>query len=282
MQGVSVRSGPTEAQVSLTGAHVDGLTVAGARVIKPSVDGLPTHGGIAVLVPYAGRVRGGEYAFQGKTFRLPVGEDGNAIHGFAKEARWEVEQKTGDSALLSAVLKEAGYPSTLRAELRYTAGPRSFSTACSVTNTGATSCPVVVGFHPYFMALDWKVTSPSTAYRYELRDRYIPTGEKASYPLRRLGPKATLDDCFRASGTVELVTESYRLRLARRRMPYLVVYNGKYAEGESVAIEPYTGLPDAFNNGIGAQTLGQGETLECGYSVTATRPSRRSYRKARG
>ena len=266
MRAISIGRGSTEALVDLAGAHVDALSVGGVGVIKPSTDGRPTHGGIAVLIPYAGRVRGGEYAFQGRTFRLPVGEDGNAIHGFAKDARWEVEQKGRASVVLASALKREGYPSTLRALVRYAAGRRTFSTACSVTNTGESACPVVVGFHPYFAGAHWRLTAPSTAYRYELRDRYFPTGKKARRSMRRLGPRVRLDDCFGAPGTVELLTESYRLRLTRRSMPYLVIYDGRYA-GKSVAIEPYTGLPDAFNNGVGVRTLGPGETFECGYRV---------------
>lgn len=269
MRHVSVRHGSTEALVDPVGAYVADLSVGGVRLVKPSPDESQTHGGAAVLIPYAGRVRGGEYSFGGRPFRLPTGKDGNAIHGFAREALWTVEQKTPGSVLLAASLEQEGYPSSLRAVLRYTAGSRTFRTECSVTNTGKSRCPLVVGFHPYFSARKWRLASPSAAYRYELQDRYFPNGKRTRYPMSRAGPGTPLDDCFRASGTVELLTEGYRLRMVRRRMPYLVIYNGRYAEGKSVAIEPYTGLPDAYNSGIGLQTLGPGQSFECGYKLTA-------------
>ena len=265
---VSIAHGSTEASVDLLGAHVSALSIGGISVVKPSRDGRQTHGGIAVLIPYAGRVRGGEYAFGGETFRLPTGKDGNAIHGFAKDARWKLERKESGSVLLGAVLRGKGYPGVLGAKIRYSAGPRSFSTTCSLTNLGRSPCPVVVGFHPYFLAHDWRIAAPSVAYRYRLRGLF-PTGAGAPYHMRRAGPKAELDDCFRATGTLELLTERYRLRMARRLMPYLVIYNGEYAEGESVAVEPYTGLPDAYNNGIGLRSLNPGQGFSCGYGLTA-------------
>lgn len=251
------------------GAHVAELSMNGVSVVKPTKDANQTHGGIAVLMPYAGRVKRGEYVFGGKTFRLPTGKDGNAIHGFAKDARWKVAQRTRDSVVLACVLRGRGYPGTLQARLRYAIRGNSFSTACSVTNIGERPCPLVVGFHPYFMAEYWRVTEPAAAQRYELQGRYFPTGKTDRYSMSRAGPQVGLDDCFRVSGTVELLTGRYRLKLVRHRMPYLVIYNGRYAEGKSVAIEPYTGLPDAYNNGIGARSLSPGQSFECGYRVTA-------------
>ena len=108
-------------------------------------------------------------------------------------------------------------------------------------------------------------------FRYELQDQYFPNGERVRYYTSKAGPGTALDDCFAASGTLELLTERYKLRMVRHRMPYLVLYNGKYAEGESVAIEPYTGLPDAYNNGIGLHALGPGLSFECGYKLKADR-----------
>jgi aldose 1-epimerase len=271
MSNTSIRSGSSDAKVSLDGAHVARLSLDGEQVLKPSNDGRQTHGGIAVLIPYAGRVRDGHYNFEGRSFRLPVNPDGHAIHGFAKDVPWKlVREKTG-SVTLGSRLRGAGYPGLLDARIRYSVQPESFSTECSVTNVGQRSCPFVAGFHPYFLARSWKIVTIGRTYRYTLADRYFPTGERRPFSFAEVGPDTSLDDCFRVAGTIRLEAEEHTLVITRRRMPYLIVYNGKHAEGISVAIEPYTGLEDAYNNGIGLVVLKPGESFSCGYRVSMSR-----------
>jgi len=268
MEGmISIRCRSSEARVGLEGAYVARLTLGGAEVIEPTRDGNQTHGGIAVLMPYAGRIRDGRYVFEGASFSLPVAEDGSAIHGFAKDSLWRPVAVRRDRVILECLLEGPGYPGILDARVTYSVRPESFSTDCAVTNVGARSCPFVAGFHPYFKAGDWKLSASGRAYRYELADRYFPTGERARFSLAKAGPKTSLDDAFRVAGAVRLRDERRTLVITRRRMPYLVIYNGQHAEGGSVAVEPYTGLDDAYNNGIGLAVLRPGQSLSFGYRV---------------
>jgi galactose mutarotase-like enzyme len=55
MDGLAISSHASRADVSLDGAHVGRLSLDGEEVVMPCSDGIPTHGGIAVLIPYAGR-----------------------------------------------------------------------------------------------------------------------------------------------------------------------------------------------------------------------------------
>ncbi|MDA4113228.1 MAG: aldose 1-epimerase [Thaumarchaeota archaeon] len=272
MSHTSIRSASSEAKVSLDGAHVARLSLGGEEVLKPSDDGRQTHGGVAVLIPYAGRIRDGRYTFEGRSFRLPVSPDGHAIHGFAKDAPWMLVSENADSVTLGSRLTGAGYPGVLDARIRYSVRPESFSTECSVTNIGQRSCPFVTGFHPYFLARNWRIVTTGRTYRYTLADRYFPTGERRPFSFADVGPGTSLDDCFSVAGAIRLEAEGRTLVITRRRMPYLIVYNGKHAEGISVAIEPYSGLEDAYNNGIGLTVLRPGESFSCGYKVSLLRP----------
>lgn len=268
---VSISCGLSTAAVDTQGAHVAGVSLNGEQVIKPSGDGAQTHGGAAVLMPYAGRVNLGKYDFEGRHFQLPVGREGHAIHGFAKDIGWDVSEEDEHSVALEARLSGEGYPSELQARIVYSVRDRGFSTECSVTNKGAHDCPLVVGFHPYLLAKNWKISTTGSAYRYLLRDTYFPTGERMPYSFGDAGPVTPLDDCFQVGGVVRLWTGSRTLEIRRRAMPYLVVYDGKYAEGRSVAIEPYSGLPDAYNSGIGLRVLKPGQRFGCGYDVSLGR-----------
>lgn len=265
---VSITSGSTAAWISPLGAHVKGVVVGGEPVVKPSSDGIQTHGGVAVLIPYAGRVRDGRYTFEGKRFQLPTRKDGHAIHGFAKDTRWKVKARAGDSVSMVATLRGRGYPGTLGASISYSVREGTFSTGCTIKNTGRNDAPVVVGFHPYLVAKKWTIKASPNSYHYQLADGYFPTGRRFRYSFDEAGPKAKLDDCFYSAATLRLITGRKAVALRRRNMPYLVVYNGKYAEGESVAIEPYSGLPDAYNNGIGLRKLSPGQEFRCGYDLT--------------
>lgn len=266
MQSISITRGSSKAVVDTMGAHVVDVSLEGEPVVKPSSDGSQTHGGIAVLLPYAGRIRRGEYRFEGKNFRLPVGKDGHAIHGFAKDVRWKLLKSGSDFVVLTSRLKGQGYPGIVEATVAYSIARGSFSTDCHVKNVGWRECPVVAGFHPYFLGDDWRISTRGTAHKYLLQDRYFPTGERAPFSFDGVGPHSKLDDCFRIGGAVRLLLGRRKLVIRRKRMPYLVVYDGEYAEEKSVAIEPYTGLPNAYNNGIGLGIIKPGQDFSCGYS----------------
>src|ERR1700733_7858905 len=110
MSHASIRCGSSEAKISPDGGYVARLSLDGEEVIKPSNDGSQTHGGIAVLIPYAGRIRSGRYTFEGRSYRLPVKADGHAIHGFAKDARWKLTTEKTGSVTLGSRLRSAEYP----------------------------------------------------------------------------------------------------------------------------------------------------------------------------
>jgi aldose 1-epimerase len=265
VETISIAEDGAAAEINTLGAHVASVSLGGRPLIKPGSDWTQTRGGIAVLIPYAGRVRDGRYQFEGRSYQLPIERDGHAIHGFAKDARWRILRKRVNSVILESRLKDKGYPGVLEARIRYSIGRVDFSTECSVRNVSRGDCPLVIGFHPYFLADDWKISVGGTSYRYELGDGYFPTGKRAQFTFRQVSQKMELDDCFRVGGTIRLLTGEREVVIRRRGMPYLVVYNGEYAEGRSVAIEPYTGLDDAYNNGIGLRILGPGEMFRCGY-----------------
>jgi aldose 1-epimerase len=261
----------SKSRINLYGAHVEQLSLDGEEVIKPSSDGVPTHGGAAVLIPYAGRVRNGRYTFEGGVYQLPVGPEGHASHGFAKDTTWEVVEARPASVKLRAQLQGEGYPAILETEITYALGETTFSTDCVVKNVSTSACPLVVGFHPYFLARDWTLEAGGGAYKYELADTYFPTGKRVPFDIGALGPNTRLDSLFEVEGQVKLHSPSLTLTLQRRKLPYLILFNGKYAEGISLAIEPYSGLPDAYNNGIGVTKLEPGATFTCEYDVTLSR-----------
>lgn len=263
-----IRSGSSRAEILQRGAYLKSLVLDGNDILKQSLDDIPTHGGCAVLLPYAGRVRKGEYIYEGKRYTLPKNSEGNAIHGFLKDA--ELHLIRGEASLieLGATLVHAGYPTTLDVKIQYKLFDSYLSIGCKTTNVGKQKAPLSIGFHPYFLAKSWELNHECNVEKLEMKEGYFPDGKALSFDFNgRKLEKDKFDDCFNFPCDAQLMTDQTKLGIRKKNMPYAVVFNGKWAEDKSVAFEPYTSAPDAFNNGLGLIHLGQGESFECGFTV---------------
>lgn len=268
----TIRSGSSQAQVLRKGAYLKALSLDGNELLKPTPDDSFTHGGCAVLLPYAGRVRNGTYVYQGKRYSLPKNNEGNAIHGFLKDTELQVIRKEGSAIELGTSLEHSGYPTVLGVKVRYEISQYNLSVSCTATNSGKLKAPLSIGFHPYFLGKEWELSHKCNVTKLNMVDGLFPDGETIPFDFngKKFGVKKKFDDCFSFSCNALLKTESYKLEIRKRRMPYVVVFNGRWAENRSVAFEPYTSAPDAFNNGIGLIHLSSGDSFECGFEVVLT------------
>ena len=251
------------------GAYVESLSLSGIQILKRSTDESMTHGGCAVLLPYAGRVRKGTYTFQGKKYLLPKNSEGNAIHGFLKDINLRISKETASALELQTTLVHHGYPSTLDVEIKYEIFDSALSVQCKATNVGAVEAPLSIGFHPYFLAAKWEIAHECKVEKLEMIDKLFPDGKKSPYDFNGVmhGREHQFDDCYYFPCDTILKTDSYQLKISKKNMTYVVVYSGKWAQEKSVAIEPYTSAPDAFNNGIGLIRLSHNDSYECGFTV---------------
>lgn len=270
---MKLRAGRSVAEVEGRGAYLSSLTLDGRQILLSSRDGRQTHGGACNLLPYAGRIRNGTYRFMGRRYSFPRGEDGNSIHGFARDREFEMSSPVGSSAVCYAVIGDDGYPSELNVGIRYDLSPGWFAVRYDVSNTGKASAPLVIGSHPYFLTEGrWRITPSSPAVRLRLADMYFPDGTTEEFDFGRYLNDVPLDSCFNGGGSLLLSSERGDLVVSRTGMDYFLVYNGEYALGRSVAIEPMTGAPDAYNNGIGLRVLAPRERYTCGYTVSLPQP----------
>ena len=266
---LTIESGSSKTEILKLGAYIKNLIIDGVPILKPATDNFMVHGGCAALIPYAGRVRGGTYVYEGKTFNLPKDEEGNAIHGFLREIDLVVKEKTPNSLSLEAAISNSGYPTTLKVVIRYEIFEKAFAANSRITNVGKESAPLSVGFHPYFLAKNWEIVPDCEIRKFQMKDLYFPTGleEPYSFETRGKGRNPSLDECLNFPCGATLKVDSHKILIRKNNMPYVVVYNGEWAEGKSVAFEPYTSVPDAFNNAIGLINLHPGESHDCGFDV---------------
>lgn len=264
-----IQSESSQAEIVQKGAYLKSLSLGGIDILKQSPDEVPTHGGCAVLLPYAGRVRNGEYTYEGKRYALPKNSEGNAIHGFLKDVELKILAKETSSIELATSIVHSGYPTKLEVKIKYEISSSHLSVDCTAINAGKHRAPLSIGFHPYFLGTEWELDYKCNVERLEMEDSYFPDGKTLPFDFygKALVKGQRFDDCFHFPCDARLESDRGKLEILKRNMPYAVVFNGKWAEDKSVAFEPYTSAPDAFNNGLGLIHLSSGESFECGFEI---------------
>jgi aldose 1-epimerase len=234
--------------------------------------GRPSGSGIPLMFPFAGRIRGVSFDFEGKSYPLQAGDGlGNAIHGFVIDRPWRVTARGADrvtgefqaSVDEPALLKN--WPADFRIAAEYRLADGKLVSDYTVENPDNKPLPFGFGTHPYFRlplggtsAADCRVTVPIGS-NWDL-EGLLPTGKKSNPPLvgelSRGMPSGEmkLDHVFgdvrfdnhRATATVHDPLGKHTLKMTfDDQFTACVVYNPPHRE--AVCIEPYTTIPDAFN-----------------------------------
>lgn len=215
-----------------------------------------------VLMPWPNRIPDGRYSFGGEEYQLSVTEPAlsTAIHGLVRWSAWKVIEAASDRVLMTHRLHpEPGYPFMLDLSVEYSLTRQGMAVLAQATNVGGAPCPFGAGFHPYLTAdgatVDGTVLS-------------LPARQPADFLVPRAVGDAVLDTCFAGlkrdddglarvqfGDTTLWVDEAY---------DYLMVYSGDTLSPperrRSLAVEPMTCPPNAFNTGEGLIVLGPDET----------------------
>jgi len=252
-----------------------------------------------VLIPFPGRIAGGRYSFDGRTFQLECNdkEGPNAIHGFVRTRPWSVTAERADHVGFSTTLDShsdapKGYPFSLTIMVTYSLDQRGLCCEFRVTNVGEEPAPVGVGFHPYFtlgtdLIDDVEARIPASSFL-EFDRQLAPTGRVISVDgsewdhrtFALVGTKR-FNHCYYDLGrdSTGMATASIRRtdnsRLIEVMMDEafraIVVYTGDAIPGEgrrAFAIEPMTCATDAFNHPEwGLKRLAVGESFSGRYVI---------------
>ncbi len=257
----------SRAEIDSRGAYVRNLALNGQEILMPSGDGKDTHGGMAVMLPFANRIRNGEYGWEGKKYHLPRNSGNNSIHGLTRDVEWNIAHRGKSTVSLTYSLISDGYPVPLFLKVIYHLTGSDFKVTFEARNEGKTLAPFMAGMHPYFnFSGPWSLESQRNLLMLNYKDRYFPDGTFESLKPDDVGSASgkTYDNTFIAGSPIVLKSKGQRIRITPDEMPYLVVYNGEYSRGKSVALEPMTGAPNSFNNRIGLIIIPPGESFSCG------------------
>ncbi len=266
--------GRSSVEIMEKGAYVKSLVLDGLEILKPSEDGVQTHGGMAIMLPYAGRVRNAMYVWEGKQYLLPKNSGEHSIHGLTRELDWAAEKAGENKGIFTIKLSTSNYPTELFLKLDFEINSSSFSIHIEAENKGSVNGPFMAGMHPYFRFKDsWAIESKQNLLRLNFESGFFPDGTITAIKPKALSSKGGMpfDNTYVTNSTPVLFAGDRRIVLENNNMPYLVLYNGQFACKESIAAEPMSAAPDAFNNGIGLVSIPPGEKFRCSATFRLSR-----------
>ena len=242
----------------------------------------------AKLSPFPNRIKDGSYVFNGTRYTLPKNDNIHALHGLIWNVPFIIkEQKATEHKAHLILFKQyqkadPGFPFDYTIEIEYTLEAGQFSCQTNITNNSPMPIPLGDGWHPYLSTGspidELKLQLPS-AKKIETNDSLIPTGR---YIRDTMFESAThirntvLDDCFELD-PIEHIVET--LLIDERKQLTLVLWQKASAHGynfihvytppdrQSIAIEPTSCGPDAFNNKNGLIVLAPMESVELVFGI---------------
>lgn len=244
------------------------------------------------LFPFPNRIKDGKYSLGKENFELDMNfpQESNAIHGLVFEEDFKVVDKEdgeiGCILILEFESKPAtGYPFQYRFKSIYRLKEgEGFECKVKVSNIMDRSIPLGHGWHPYFLVAaeivnEVAIEFPSTALL-EVDEQNIPTGKKREYTVfNTLKPinETILDNCFEVKGDKRDIAETtlfnhekgfgYTIwqETGKYKYNYLQIYTPPHRK--SIAIEPMTCAPNAFNNEQGLIILGPFESVNTSFGI---------------
>ncbi len=297
---VNTETGECAVILSGAGATLNELTTRIAGELTNVVDGyederdFAAHHSIqfkgAKLSPFPNRIEKGRYGFDGKDYQLAINfpTEGHSIHGLLYEApfrevkRWSTQQEAGVELCYRYDRNAPGYPFEFTINLLFTYQTNQLTCRTVIVNKGSEPMPLGDGWHPYFTTSspidDLHLQFPAID-KIEVDSDMIPNGRSSKY--QRFRSLASLrgeqfDDCFRLAegdGTARTVLSDPNKGLSltvwqetgKEKYNYLQIYTPP--ERMSIALEPMSCPPDAFNNGIDLIRLVPGEQMSVSWGI---------------
>ncbi len=231
--------------------------------------GRPSGSGIPLMFPFAGRIRGTSFRYQGREYPLTAGDNlGNAIHGFVIDRPWRVIDQRDDRVRgqFQASVDEAQllehWPADFRITAEYRLDGNQLISEFTIENPDTKPLPFGFGTHPYFRVPlggsdggSCRVTVPVST-NWDL-EGLLPTGKTskpelveqlaAGMPMSAMKLDHVLGgvhfENHRATAKVFDPQSKHSLVMTfDDQCVACVVYNPPHRE--AVCIEPYTTIPD--------------------------------------
>lgn len=204
----------------------------------------PLRWGCFPMAPFAGRLRGGRFSWNGVLHEIEANHAGHAMHGTLFEHRWLIERADFRYVRLRGRL-QPGWPFAGMAIQEVGLYPDRLEMRLEV-HTDQAPFPATCGWHPWFNR-DLGVGGPLEV---DLRAaRYYPRGSDGLPlgPIEPPPPAGPWDDCFTAITWPVRLTWPGALELEMTSTcSHVVLYD---QQPHAICVEPQSGPPDAANLG---------------------------------
>ena len=244
---------------------------------------IPTRSGHPILFPFPGRLRGGNFRFDGKSYQLPLNDSTkqNAIHGFTPWNRWRAIEwnaeedfafVTGQFNLKKDLPDHVDdWPADFNLNVTYRLYRDRLRVDAKVETIGRGPLPFGLGYHPYLRLpgvhdsdIGGHILWANVNQLWEAKEslptgRTIPIPRELNFQVPRAIGATQFDHIFTdiqipATGLeslIEIATLSHpqsAMQMTLRADPAfreLVLFTPTHRQ--AIAIEPYTCSADAAN-----------------------------------
>ena len=257
------------------GGAILSLTRAGRDVLRPApaVIADPFELACFPLVPYANRIAGGAFVWDGEAVQLPRNHvaQTHPLHGIGWLVPWTV--LAAEERSVTMRLEHGGdetWPWACSAEQRLMLSAEGLSATLEVVNTGERPMPVSLGFHPYFAGADRLRFEAEGVWLAD--DEMLPSAHATADALGDWSAGGALvrpdlvDHCYTGwRGVATIARDDGDVVLTAEGAPALHIY---VPPGEDFfCAEPVTAMPDAVNRGE-ATTLAPGARTAIGMRIS--------------
>ena len=221
----------------------------------------------AILFPFVGRIPNGEYNYNSKIYKLETNEENctNALHGLVYNKHFILDHCETSSLETNIQLSYnsdgslKGFPFKFKFQVNYLITERGITINFNIINQDSSSFPFGCGWHPYFKSNNLASSSLSFTSKEKLvcNKDLIPIGitsNKESSTFKVKNKK--FDDTFiLLKNEINFETNNYQLHMTfnETKNNFLQVYTPIHRK--SIALEPVTCTPNAFNNKNGLLEL---------------------------
>lgn len=253
-----LRAGPCSVAVDLaSGGRLSSWQIHGQEVLEQRSPGNHPFGwGSYAMVPWAGRLRNGQFTFDNVEYTMAPTMDRHAIHGTTYDVPWTHLTGSDDWAMIGMRLEDP-WPFGGSVTHLIHLGTDSLTQTLTVV-AGNQPMPATVGWHPWFRRqLDFGgplhlAVDMSRAGMLVRDGAYIPSGDVVP-----VGPRPW-DDCFECVGSIALRWDGFARIDVAHECENVVMYDPPHA----ICVEPQSGPPDSFNLVAQQCRLEAGEVLE--------------------
>lgn len=279
------------AEINSVGATLMKLSFNGRDLIEPTPAISRYHG--ALLAPWPNRIRDGKYSFQGKFFKTGINEvtRNNALHGLINSLEFELKSQTKESLHLTGLLKPGEeYPSELKFDSYFVLENNGLHWSVTCENVGTSNAPFGISIHPYLVTgRDLKIDDCFLRFA---SDEYVEVDDQRLLPIEvrsvnsrdfnfnsrnKIGSRF-IDHAFKVPSEVherciELTDENGVGTFmqyddgARWIQIHTADREGGPDSRKSLAVEPMSCPPDAFNSGIDLVDLAPTQQFEMSWKI---------------